>query len=113
MMTEQARRIDRGLLTIRSEPQDDYRVALDGEMDSANARDLELELIRIETTGVSRIVLDLSRLKFVESTGLAVIVRAHKRAKQTGHGLAFVRPQGHVSRTFEVTGLDKELSFVN
>jgi anti-anti-sigma factor len=112
-MTEQARRIDRGWLTIRSEPQGDCLVALQGEMDSANARDLELELIRIETTGVPRIVLDLSRLEFVESTGLAVIVRAQKRAKRDGHGLAFVRPQGHVSRAFEVTGLNQELSFVN
>ena len=112
MMTDQPRRIDRGLLTIRIEPQDVYLVALDGEMDGSNARDLELELIRIEATGVSRIVLDLSQLEFVESTGLAVIVRAHKRAKRDGHSLGFVRPQGHVGRTFELTGLDQELSFV-
>jgi anti-sigma B factor antagonist len=112
-MTDQPRQIDRGLLTIRTEPQDVYLVALHGEIDGSNARDLELELIRIEATGVSRIVLDLSGLEFVESTGLAVIVRAHRRAKQNGHSLGFVRPQGHVSRTFEVTGLDQELSFVN
>jgi anti-sigma B factor antagonist len=112
-MTDQPRQIDRGLLTIRGESQDAYVVAIEGEMDGSNARDLELELIRIEATGVSRIVLDLSGLEFVESTGLAVIVRAHRRSKRNGHSLGFVRPQGHVSRTFEVTGLDKELSFVD
>jgi anti-sigma B factor antagonist len=112
-MTDQARRIERGLLTIRSEPRDSYLVALHGEMDGSNARDLELELFRVEASGVSRIVLDLSRLEFVDSTGLAVILRAHQRAKSDGHSVAFVRPQGHVGRTFEVTGLDKELSFVN
>ena len=113
MMTDQSRRIDRGLLTIWSEPRDSYLVSLHGEMDGSNARDLELELFRIEATGVTRIVVDLSGLEFVESTGLAVIVRAHERAKRDGHSLAFVRPQGHVSRAFEVSGLDKALSFVD
>jgi anti-sigma B factor antagonist len=112
-MTDQPRQIDRGLLTIRTAARHVYLIALDGEMDGANARDLELELMRIEATGAARIVLDLSRLEFVESTGLAVIVRAHERAKQDGHSLVFMRPEGDVVRTFEVTGLDQELSFVN
>jgi anti-sigma B factor antagonist len=112
-MSDEARWIERGSLTILSEPQNEHLVKVTGEMDGSNARDLELELIRIEATGASRIVLDLSRLEFVESTGLAVIVRAHKRAERNGHRLGVVPPQGFVSRKFEVAGLDKELSFIN
>jgi anti-sigma B factor antagonist len=70
-------------------------------------------VFRIEATGVSRILVDLSQLEFIESTGLAVILRAHKRAKSDDHSIAFIRPQGHLIRTFELTGLDQELSFVN
>jgi anti-anti-sigma factor len=71
-MTDETRRIEHGLLTIRSEPQKAHLVSLHGELDGATAKGLEAEFIRIETTSVSRIVLDLSELEFIDSTGMAV-----------------------------------------
>jgi anti-anti-sigma factor len=103
-----------GSLTIRSERQADAQlIALDGEMDGSNARDLEEELIRIEATSASLIVLDLTSLEFIDSTGLAVIVRADRRAEHNEHSFEVKRPQGNVGRTFERWGLDKTLSLVN
>jgi len=88
-------------------------VTLEGEMDAPNAAALEDELLRIEATGVSRIVLDLSSLELIVSTGLAVILRAHERAEDNGHAFGVRRPRGHVLRTFELSGLDQELDFVD
>ncbi len=110
-MTDEPRRIAHGLLTIRSEPQNAYLVSLHGELDGATAKGLEAEFIRIEATSVSRIVLDLCELEFIDSTGLAVILRADRRANNDGHVLRVLRPQGQVARIFELTHLDEVLAF--
>jgi anti-sigma B factor antagonist len=112
-MGDQSRRIERGSLTIVSEPQTGHLVTVTGEMDGSNARDLEDELIRLGNDGRSGIVLNLSGLEFIDSTGLAVIVRAHRRMRIHGHALGVVRPQGQVGRAFELSGLDKVLSFAD
>ena len=113
-MTDQPRRMEHGLLTIRSARQGDgHLVTLNGEMDGWNARTLDDELIRLGNDGGVEIVLDLSQLEFIDSTGLAVIVRAHGRATNDSHVLRVVPPQGQVARAFELTGLDKALSFVD
>ncbi len=115
-MPDESRRIEEGLLTIRSEPQGAHLISLDGELDGANAKALDHELIRVEATSVSRIVLDLSELEFIDSTGLAVIMRAHERAKNDGHVLRVLSPDGQdgqVSRTFELCGLNEVLAFGN
>ena len=112
-MPDEPGRIEQGLLTIRSEPQDAHSVSLYGELDGENARALEDEFIRIEATTVSRIVLDLSELEFIDSTGLAVILRADRRAKNDGHVLRVLRPNGQVGRIFELSGLDEVLAFGN
>jgi anti-sigma B factor antagonist len=112
-MSDPPHRLGQSVLTIRSEPQADaHLVTLAGEMDGSNARDVEDEFIRIEATPVSLIVLDLGSLEFIDSTGLAVIVRAHRRAQNNGHRFGIKRPRGHVSRLFELCGLDRQLSFV-
>jgi anti-sigma B factor antagonist len=110
-MPDEPQRIAQGLLTIRSEPQDAHLVSLHGELDGATAKALEDEFIRVEATSVSRIVLDLRELEFIDSTGLAVIMRAHGRAKNNGHVLRVLRPQGQVGRVFELCGLDEVLAF--
>ena len=112
-MSDEPRRIEQGSLTIQSEPQDARFVSLAGEFDGANAGALEDEFIRIEATSVSRIVLDLSELEFIDSTGLAVIARADTRAKYDGHVLRLLRPRGQVGRAFDVSGLDELLAFGN
>jgi anti-sigma B factor antagonist len=113
-MVDTARRIERNLLTIVSQEQaGTHCVRLEGEMDGSNARDLEDELIRIEGTGAARIVLDLTPLDFIDSTGLAVIMRAHWRAANNAHKLSLTRPQANIMRILELCGLDEELPFVD
>ena len=102
-----------GSLTISSEVHASaYFVRVGGEMDGSNARDLEDELIRLGKDGRSEMVLDVSSLEFIDSTGLAVIFRADRRMEKDGRSLILVRPQGQqVGRAFELSGLDQALSF--
>jgi anti-anti-sigma factor len=52
------------------------------------------------------------RAEFIDSTGLAVIIRAHWRSTNDGHSLDLTRPPKDVMRILELCGLDQELPFV-
>jgi anti-anti-sigma factor len=112
-MGDTARRIERNLLTIVSQERaGTHFVRLEGEMDGSTARELEDELIRIEGTSASLIVLDLAGLEFIDSTGLAVLMRAQWRAANNAHKLCLTRPPENIMRILELCGLDEELPLV-
>ena len=58
-----------------------------------------------------RLVLDLRRLSFIDSTGLHVLIRANRRAKEGQ--LRLLRGSRRIHRVFELTGTDKRLPFAD
>ncbi len=57
------------------------------------------------------LVLDLSELGFVDSTGLSLAIREHLRASLEGFRLVLVHGPEDVQRVFALTGLDSFLPF--
>src|SRR3954465_10727693 len=92
---------------------DAVRVAVSGELDLSSALVFEEELRRIEESSeVPLLVLDLRSLKFMDSTGLRLILSAHARAVKSGRKLA-IREGGEAGRRiFKITGLLARLNFV-
>jgi anti-sigma B factor antagonist len=89
-------------------------VSLYGELDASNARDLEAELCRwVEANGARKTVIDLRGLVGIDSTGLAVLLRAAQHASQLGHNLGLRRPTGKVERLLALTGLNETLPFID
>jgi anti-sigma B factor antagonist len=89
-------------------------VALSGELDVAGAALLEHELARIATDhDPARIVLDLSGLDFMDSTGLRLVVLADDRAKRQDRRLSVVRGTPDVHRVFEITRMVDRLEFLD
>jgi anti-sigma B factor antagonist len=89
-------------------------VSLYGELDASNARDLEAELSRwVEASGTRKTVIDLRGLAGIDSTGLAVLIRASQHASQLGHSLELRRATGQVGRMLALTGLDETLPFID
>ncbi len=88
------------------------RLALTGELDIAGAARVEHELERIEREPPSTIVLDLSELAFMDSTGLRVIVAADSRAREQARRLVIVRGSDTVQRIIEMTRLNERLEIV-
>lgn len=78
-------------------------VALSGELDLASAPDLERELQLGEESSPSGIVIDLSGLGFMDSTGLQALLRARERAGEAGYRLSLRRGPHQVQRVFELT----------
>jgi len=95
------------------EGQDRVSVALRGELDLSCADKVERELQRVEATGPSVVVLDLSGLAFLDSTGLRLIVNADQRARESGRRLAIVKGPVAVHRVFSITKLDERLDMVD
>lgn len=88
-------------------------VVLSGELDLSCADKVEDELRKIEKNDPALIVLDLAGLKFLDSTGLRLIVTADQRARQTGRRLAIVKGPETVHRVFSITKLDERLEIVD
>jgi anti-sigma B factor antagonist len=57
------------------------------------------------TDSARSLVVDLSRVEFMDSTGLALVVRAQRQMRRRGRGFAVVCPDGPVRRIFEIMGM--------
>lgn len=113
---EGSREVRDGMLTLRvSIDARAQTLALAGELDMANASTLASELETLEASaGGEAITIDMRELEFIDSTGIAVLVAAHRRANtEGGSQIRFIRSRATgVQRVMDVTGLEKELPFV-
>jgi anti-sigma B factor antagonist len=98
-------------LETREEGQQ-VRIALEGELDLSSALTFDEEIRRAEERKPQTIVIDLSGLKFLDSTGLRLIMSAHARAKTRGHRLAIVEGGYAVRRIFRLAGVNRRLDIV-
>jgi anti-sigma B factor antagonist len=80
-------------------------VAVEGELDLSTAPRLRWMLLDALQAGRSRLVVDLSRTTFMDSTALGVLV-AVKRGLESGERLAVVCPRSDVLQIFEFAGMD-------
>jgi len=79
-------------------------VALQGELDIVSAYDFALALVDVAG---STVVVDLSDLTFIDSTGIGALVMARNRIRADGLGeLVLTRPTAIVRGALEIVGLD-------
>jgi anti-sigma B factor antagonist len=82
------------------------RLHVHGEIDLASAPVLREELQHVIDAGALDVVLDLQDVSFVDSSGLGVLVGAHKRLREANYGsITIERAQDSVRKVFEITGL--------
>jgi anti-sigma B factor antagonist len=101
--------------SLRDEAVDEHThvVALSGEVDAVTAPQVARRLLRLFRDGKTDVVVDLSRVTFMDSTGIGVLLNA-LRQLTTLHGrLVLVCPTDRVLRPFEVTGLVGYLKIFN
>ncbi len=88
-------------------------VATTGELDVHSAGSLEKVLQDLISQGDSTIVLDLTGLEFLDSTGLGVMVKALKWAQDAGGSLRVVADDEKITKVFTITGLEEALSLTS
>ena len=82
-------------------------LTLRGEIDVHSAPALREHLLTAVQQGEARIVVHLDGVTFIDSTGLGVLVGAHKAQQQAGHTLELVCSRPRLLRILEVTGLHR------
>lgn len=102
------------LLQIEAHERDGLaHVVLSGELDLSTIDKVEQELARVEGEGPAVVALDLSRLTFLDSSGLRIIVSADQRARREKRRFVVVRGPDTVQRVFSITRLDEQLELVD
>ena len=98
--------------TINSDG-DSATVCLRGELDLSGVDRAREAVQQAEATDATLLVLDLSELDFIDSTGLEVVLRAARRAHDNGRRLIVARPSRYVRRLLELTAIDQSLDVVD
>lgn len=95
-----------GQLSVVSAATDGIRVlTLAGEIDRDTGQPLRQAL---DATGTARprIVVDLSRVTFMDSTGINILIAAHRSLTEAGGWIRLAAPTDAVMRLLQIVGVD-------
>jgi anti-sigma B factor antagonist len=81
-------------------------VAVSGEVDVYSAPALKDNITEILQSGVTTLILDLTGVAFLDSTGLGALVEARAATSDAGGSLPLVCSQDRILKLFTITGLD-------
>ena len=84
-------------------------VAVEGEIHVSTAPEFSAMLSAIVDGGRTSLVLDLTDVMFIDSTGLSVLLNALRQVTHAGGQMAVVCSNPTVLRLFEITRLDTTL----
>lgn len=112
LRSEQRNRRDDATLSVETYRDGDGASVLQlyGELDLASAATFEARLACAEAEP-GALVIDLSGLDFIDSTGIAQLLAAHERARSNGRELVFLNGPPAVEKILRLTGLDQILAF--
>lgn len=83
---------------------------LRGSLDIATSPTLRAALVDATEHDAKEIVVDLSQLEFLDSTGLGALIGAHRRSAERGGALRLVVRDGPIARLLNITGLIRVLA---
>jgi anti-sigma B factor antagonist len=101
------------LLTVQIEllDPDASIVSLAGELDISTIPRVEKRLFA-EVESHPAVVMDLTRLTFIDSSGIGLLIQAHRLGEHEGGGSlhTVIAPDSQVERVFQLAGIDRALS---
>jgi anti-sigma B factor antagonist len=80
-----------------------------GEIDLATVAQLEEALVPSLTAGNTDIAVDLTRVTFMDSTGLRALLAANQSLTPSGHRLVLIVSGGPVDRLLDISGVAQTL----
>lgn len=82
---------------------DEVAVVATGDLDIGSVEALEQAVRDLRGSGFERIVIDLRRVRFMDSAGLRVLLSLRNDAKRNAHSLTLVPGPAPVRRLFDLT----------
>jgi anti-anti-sigma factor len=102
--------VGRMTLTLVTAPDGVVIVALAGDCDIASAPAVRERLLGLLRPGASRLVIDMSAVRYADASGLAVLVSTQRRAVLLGGSLRLAALRPEVAGVLTVTGLSRHLA---
>ncbi|MBU1084388.1 MAG: STAS domain-containing protein [Candidatus Omnitrophota bacterium] len=95
-------------MNIRSENKNGISVVrVEGNVDIITSPEFKKYLDKIAVSGSKTIVVDLGKVDYMDSSGLATLVEAYKNIKRSGGAIKLLKLSSKVKGLFEITKLDK------
>ncbi|MDO8588113.1 MAG: STAS domain-containing protein [Armatimonadota bacterium] len=88
-------------------------IELEGEVDVYTAPQLKQQMISLLEQGHTEMVVDLTKVEYLDSTALGVLIGGLKRVRERDGNLPLICPSARIRRVFEITGLDKIFDIYN
>src|SRR4051794_41154323 len=99
---------------VEVEPERDVvRVCPIGELDLGTVEEVRAQLVELRSSGFSRLILDLRRTTFLDSTGLRLAIDENAASANDGYSFVIFAGPPAVQHAFEVSGLASQLPFVD
>jgi anti-sigma B factor antagonist len=89
------------------------RLTVAGELDIATVPLLKQEAYALLARAARDLLIDLSRVTFIDSSGLSLFIALNDRARGEGWTLSLTRPPDIAFAVFAVTGADRNLPFID
>jgi anti-anti-sigma factor len=80
------------------------------KLDASNASELKSELVLLNKNGINNIVIDLSKTRYCDSSGLSAVLTANRLCKDTNGQFVLCGLQDNVRKLIEIAQLDKVLT---
>jgi anti-sigma B factor antagonist len=87
-------------------------VRLEGELDLAEQQDVRDRILEALGRRPAQLILDLSRLSFIDSSGVHVVIESVRSSADYGTRLMIVPGRPRVQRIFEICGLTDRMPFI-
>lgn len=88
-------------------------VSLAGEIDIGNAAEVAAALSGQLAVGPTRLVIELSAVDFIDSTGINEVVKLSRALKVSGGTIALAAPPASLARVFEIVRIGDGIAVVN
>jgi anti-sigma B factor antagonist len=86
-----------------------WQVDVSGEIDISTAQNLKDALVASHSEHAGDIILDMSAVNYLDSSGLGVLISVYGDMKSSGHRLVLTELRDNVAKLLKITNLDKVL----
>jgi anti-sigma B factor antagonist len=102
----------KALAIVPHEEEGTQRIVLTGELDVSTVPAFNKRMSELRHQGFHSLVLDLSGVSFLDSTGLSAILVSEMHARMRGQRFKVIEGPRHVNELFRLTGVDNFLEIV-
>ena len=85
---------------------------LEEKLDSTLSPQLKSELLTVHSEGYRNLILDMSQVKYADSSGLSALLVGNRTFSEDGGIFVISSPQDHVDKLIRISMLDKVLNVV-